>query len=52
MYDTLCSVRQLLYCGVAIYNHFIGLVDWTGGLDSKISFTDFTENLLLSKISW
>ena len=52
MYDTLCSVQRLSHCGMAINDHFIGLVDWTGELDSKISFTHFTRNLLLSKFPW
>ena len=32
------SVNSIYYIATAIYNHWTGLVDWTGGLMLKIIF--------------
>jgi len=42
------SARLLM----AVYNHWTGLVDWTGGLTLKIIFTLLTRPILACGVMW
>ena len=50
---TACILSQdgKLLSNLAVYNHWTGLVDWTGGLDWWTGLVDWTGGLTLKIIS-